>query len=201
MDRIRVLIADDHPLFREGMHGLLDSVAETEVVGEATTGAEAIAQAKALQPDVILMDIKMPGINGIAATREIVAASPHISILMVTMLEDDESVFAAMRAGARGYVLKGANQAEILRAIRAVASGEAIFGPGIAKRVLGYFSAARTTVGPHPQNGTQPCLQHLQQTASGGSGAGGPAGTGSRVGIQRDRRLTWRVTCYITIIG
>jgi len=146
MDRIRVLIADDHPLFREGMHGLLDSVAETEVVGEATTGAEAIAQAKALQPDVILMDIKMPGINGIAATREIVAASPHISILMVTMLEDDESVFAAMRAGARGYVLKGANQAEILRAIRAVASGEAIFGPGIAKRVLGYFSAARTTV-------------------------------------------------------
>ncbi len=146
MDRIRVLIADDHPLFREGMHGLLDSVAETEVVGEATTGAEAIAQAKALQPDVILMDIKMPGINGIAATREIVAASPHISILMVTMLEDDESVFAAMRAGARGYVLKGANQAEILRAIRAVSSGEAIFGPGIAKRVLGFFSAARTTV-------------------------------------------------------
>jgi DNA-binding NarL/FixJ family response regulator len=146
MDRIHVLIADDHPLFREGMHGLLDSVAETEVVGEATTGAEAITQAKALQPDVILMDIKMPGVNGIEATRQIVAASPHISILMVSMLEDDESVFAAMRAGARGYVLKGANQAEILRAIRAVASGEAIFGPGIAKRVLGFFAAARPNV-------------------------------------------------------
>jgi len=119
MDRIRVLIADDHPLFREGLHGLLDSLADTEVVGEATTGAEAIQQAKSLQPDVILM---------------------------VTMLEDDESVFAAMRAGARGYVLKGANQAEILRAIRAVASGEAIFSPGIAQRVLGFFGAARPTI-------------------------------------------------------
>jgi DNA-binding NarL/FixJ family response regulator len=146
MDRICVLIADDHALFREGMHGLLDSVAQTEVVGEATTGAEAITQARTLQPDVILMDIKMPGINGIEATREIVAACPHISILMVTMLEDDESVFAAMRAGARGYVLKGASQAEIMRAIGAVASGEAIFGPGIARRVLGFFAAARPTV-------------------------------------------------------
>jgi len=107
MERLRILIADDHPLFREGMHGLLDSVAETEVVGEATTGAEAIAQAKALQPDVILMDIKMPGINGIEATREIVAASPHISILMVTMLEDDEAVFAAMRGGTRLCAQRG----------------------------------------------------------------------------------------------
>ena len=146
MDRIRVLIADDHPLFREGLHGLLDSVADTEVVGETTTGAEAISEAKALQPDVILMDIKMPDLNGIEATRQIVAVSPHISILMVTMLEDDESIFAAMRAGARGYVLKGANQAEILRAIRAVASGEAIFGPGIARRVLGFFAAARPNI-------------------------------------------------------
>jgi DNA-binding NarL/FixJ family response regulator len=145
MEPIRVLIADDHALFREGLHGLLDSVVDTEVVGEATTGAEAIGQAKALQPDVILMDIKMPDTNGIEATRAIVAASPHISILMITMLEDDESVFAAMRAGARGYVLKGANQAEILRAIRAVASGEAIFGPGIARRVLGFFAAAKPT--------------------------------------------------------
>ena len=146
MDRIRVLIADDHPLFREGLHGLLESLDDTEVVGEATTGTEVIREAKALQPDVILMDIKMPGINGIEATRAIVAASPHVSILMITMLEDDESVFAAMRAGARGYVLKGAGQAEILRAIRAVASGEAIFGPGIAKRVLGFFAAARPSV-------------------------------------------------------
>src|SRR5438309_7442376 len=148
MERLRILIADDHPRFREGLHGLLDSLAETEVVGEATTGAEAIAQAKALQPDVILMDIKMAGINGIEATREIVAASPHISILMVTMLEDDESVFAAMRAGARGYVLKGANQAEILRALRAVSSGEAIFGPNIARRVLGFFTMTKPAAPP-----------------------------------------------------
>ena len=121
------------------MHGLLDSVPDTEVVGEATSGEEAVSQAATLQPDVILMDIKMPGINGIAATREILAASPHIGILMVTMLEDDELVFAAMRAGARGYVLKGANQADILLAIRAVARGEVIFGPGIARRLLGFF--------------------------------------------------------------
>jgi DNA-binding NarL/FixJ family response regulator len=145
MNEIRILIADDHPLFRDGMHGLLDSVPDTEVVGEATSGEEVISQAATLQPDVILMDIKMPSINGIAATREILAASPHIGILMVTMLEDDESVFAAMRAGARGYVLKGANQADILLAVRAVARGEVIFGPGIARRVLGFFS----TVRPH----------------------------------------------------
>ncbi len=143
MSDIRILIADDHPLFRDGMHGLLDSVPDTEVVGEATRGEEAVSQAAAFQPDVILMDIKMPGINGIAATREILAASPHIGILMVTMLEDDESVFAAMRAGARGYVLKGANQADILLAIRAVARGEVIFGPSIAKRLLRFFSTIR----------------------------------------------------------
>jgi DNA-binding NarL/FixJ family response regulator len=143
MNDIRILIADDHPLFRDGMHGLLDSVPDTEVVGEATSGDEAVSQAATLQPDVILMDIKMPGINGIAATREILVASPHIGILMVTMLEDDESVFAAMRAGARGYVLKGANQADILLAIRAVARGEVIFGPGIARRLLRFFSIIR----------------------------------------------------------
>lgn len=143
MSEIRILIADDHPLFRDGMHGLLDSVPDTQVVGEATSGDEAVSQAATLQPDVILMDIKMPGRNGIAATREILAVSPHIGILMVTMLEDDESVFAAMRAGARGYVLKGANQADILLAIRAVARGEVIFGPGIARRLLRFFSTIR----------------------------------------------------------
>jgi len=148
IDKIRILIADDHPLFRDGMHGLLDSVPDTEVVGEATSGEEVIAQAAILQPDVILMDIKMPGINGIAATREILAASPHIGILMVTMLDDDESVFAAMRAGARGYVLKGANQTEILLAIRAVAQGEVIFGPGIARRLLRFFATFKPTALP-----------------------------------------------------
>jgi DNA-binding NarL/FixJ family response regulator len=143
MTAIRVLIADDHPLFRDGMHGLLDSVEDTEVVGEAATGEEAFGLAADVQPDVILMDIKMPGINGIEATREVLSTNPNIGILVVTMLEDDDSVFAAMRAGARGYLLKGAEQAEVLRAIRAVANGEAIFGPGIARRVMGLFSAEK----------------------------------------------------------
>ena len=145
-ERIRVLIADDHPLFRDGMHGLLDSVPDTEVVGEAASGEEAIMLAEALQPDVILMDIKMPGINGLQAMREILHTSPHIHILIVSMLEDDDSVFAAMRAGARGYVPKGSNQAEMLRAIRAVANGAAIFGPGIAQRLIGFCSASRPSV-------------------------------------------------------
>ena len=143
MKPIRVLIADDHPLFRDGMHGLLDSVEDTEVVGEAATGEEAIEFTAELRPDVILMDIKMPGINGIEATREVVSTNPTVGVLVVTMLEDDDSVFAAMRAGARGYLLKGAEQAEVLRAIRAVANGEAIFGPGIARRVMGLFSAEK----------------------------------------------------------
>ncbi len=142
MERIRALIADDHPVFRDGLHGLLDSVADTEVVGEAANGDEAIRLAASLQPDIILMDIKMPGINGLQAMREIVQTSPHIGILVISMLEDDDSIFAAMRAGARGYVPKGASQAELLRAIRAVANGEAIFGPGIAQRLLRFFAPA-----------------------------------------------------------
>ena len=140
MESIRILIADDHPLFRDGLRGLLDSVPDTEVVGEATTGEDVIAHASALQPDVILMDIKMPGVNGIEATRAIIHTSPHIGILVVTMYEDDDFVFSAMRAGARGYLLKGANQAEMLRAIRAVANGEVIFGPAIARRVMSFLS-------------------------------------------------------------
>ena len=147
MSPIRILIADDHPLFRDGMHGLLDSVAETEVVGEAANGEEAVVLANEFRPDVILMDVNMPGMNGIAATREVLARDPHVGILVVTMLEDDDSVFAAMRAGALGYVLKGASQDEVLRAIKAVANGEAIFGPGIARRVMGLFSSPQ----PIPQ--------------------------------------------------
>jgi DNA-binding NarL/FixJ family response regulator len=141
MERIRVLIADDHPLFRDGVRTLLQSVPDTEVVGEAATGEEAIAQAAALQPDVILMDLHMPGQNGIEATRTILRVSPHIGILVLTMFEEDDSVFAAMRAGARGYLLKGADQAEILRAIHAVSYGEAIFSPAIAERLTQYFAA------------------------------------------------------------
>jgi DNA-binding NarL/FixJ family response regulator len=138
---IRVLIADDHPLYRDGMRGLLDSETGTEVVGEASSGEEAIKLAKTLQPDVILMDIKMPGINGIEATREILDTNPQVGILMVTMFEDDDSLFAAMRAGARGYFLKDSTGEAVVHAIRAVAGGEAIFGPGIAKRLINYFSA------------------------------------------------------------
>src|SRR6185503_15043603 len=132
------------PLFRDGMRGLHESVTDTQVAGEAASGEEAIAQARVLQPDVILMDLNMPGaLNGIEATRQIVHDSPRANVLVVTMYEDDESVFAALRAGARGYVLKGASQTETLRAIRGVGNGEAIFGPGIAQRVMRFFSAPR----------------------------------------------------------
>ena len=148
MDPIRVLIADDHVLFRDGLRGLLRTAPETELVGEATTGDEAIALAASLQPDVILMDIQMPGIGGIEATRQIVQASPHITVLVVTMFGDDPSVFAAMRAGARGYLLKGATHAELLRAIEVVSSGEAIFSPTIARRLMEYFASMRLTPAP-----------------------------------------------------
>lgn len=143
METIRVLIADDHPLFRDGLRTLLESVPDMQVIGEAATGDEVLAQATTLQPDVILMDIKMPGTNGIEATRRIQQTSPHIRILMLTMFEDDESVFAAMRAGARGYLLKGAVQEKTLHAIRAVACGEAVFDPTIAKRLMHYFGSTR----------------------------------------------------------
>lgn len=141
MEPIRVVLADDHTLFRDGMRALLTSIPDTELVGEASTGDEAIDRVAQLQPDVLLMDIQMPGTNGIDATRAILRVSPHIGVIMLTMFEDDDSVFAAMRAGARGYILKGANQAEMLRAVRAVAAGEALFGPTIAQRLIAYFSS------------------------------------------------------------
>ncbi len=118
------------------------------MVGEAGTGDEAIALATHLQPDVVLMDLHMPGRNGIEATRRLVGTHPHIGILVLTMYEDDDSVFAAMRAGARGYLLKGAPRAETLRAIRAVASGEAIFSPAIARRLMGFFSSIQPRIQP-----------------------------------------------------
>jgi DNA-binding NarL/FixJ family response regulator len=137
---IRILIADDHPVFRFGLRALLQTEGEMEVVGEAMTGDEAIALAASLQPDVVLMDLNMPGINGIEATRLIAKDHPHMGILVITMFDDD-SVFAAMRAGARGYLLKGAEGEETLRAIRAVAHGESIFSPSIAHRLMNYFSS------------------------------------------------------------
>ncbi len=138
---IRILIADDHPLFRSGLCTLLDSVADTEVVGEAATGEQAVELALALTPDVVVMDINMPGLNGIDATRCILKESKDIHVLVMTMHDDDEAVFAAIRAGARGYQLKGAVQEETLRAIRSVANGEAIFGPEIAHRLQLFLAA------------------------------------------------------------
>ncbi len=140
MDPIRVLVADDHPVFRYGMRAILASEPDTELVGEATSGEEAVELAEKLRPGVILMDLNMPRVNGIEATRRILEKIPDTGILMLTMFEDDDSVFAAMRAGARGYVLKGADGAETIRAIRAVATGEAIFGPTIARRLTQYFA-------------------------------------------------------------
>lgn len=119
MAPVRTLIADDHPLVRSGLRVLLAAAEDVEVVGEAATGEEAVTLAASLQPEVIVMDLRMPGINGIEATRRIVQANPQIRILVVTLFEDDDSVFAALRAGARGYILKDANEVEVLRAIRA----------------------------------------------------------------------------------
>jgi len=146
LDTIRILIADDQQPFREGLRALFHSIPDVEVVGEAATGEEAVTLTEKLQPDVVLMDIKMPGMNGIDATGQILSASPHISIIVLTMFDDDDTVFAALRAGARGYLLKGALKAEMLRAIRAVSSGEAIFGPAIARRLIQYFADVSPTV-------------------------------------------------------
>lgn len=138
---IKVLITDDHVFYREGVRALLSSVYEIEVIGEANNGEEAITQTAEFKPDVILMDLKMPGMNGIDATRKIHEAYPKVGVLVITMFDDDDSVFAAMRAGARGYLLKDADKDEVVRAIIAVERGEAIFSPAIAQRMMQYFSA------------------------------------------------------------
>jgi len=144
----RVVVADDHEAFRAGLRALLETVDDLLVVGEADTGEAALAAVRDLQPDVVLMDINMPGLDGVEATRRIVDMTPHVAVLVLTMHDDDETVFAAVRAGARGYVLKGAQRAELLRAIRAVTAGEAIFGPGVARRLMAYF--ARPAPRPDP---------------------------------------------------
>lgn len=146
MEALRILIADDHPLFRHGIREFLNLAHELEVVGEATSGEEVVTQAEVLQPDVILMDVNMPGVNGLEATRRILHDYPHIRILVVTMFEDDATVFAAMRAGARGYILKDAEKENILRAIQAVANGEAIFSPSIATRLIDFFATQTSTL-------------------------------------------------------
>jgi DNA-binding NarL/FixJ family response regulator len=133
---IRVLVVDDHPLFRDGVSSLLGSVPDTEVVATAADGEAAVREATLTRPDVVLMDLTLPGMPGLEATRRIVRAVPQAAVLVLSMLDDDESVLAAMRAGARGYVPKGAGQEELLAAIRAVATGGAVFGAGVAGRML-----------------------------------------------------------------
>ena len=140
--RLRVLTADDHPTFRAGLRAVLAAAPDLALVGEAGTGADAVALAAELRPDVVVMDVQMPELDGIEATRRLVAAAASVRVLVVTMFEDDATVFRAMRAGARGYVLKGASFDELLRAVRAVGHGEALFGPGVAERLLDWFSSA-----------------------------------------------------------
>ena len=138
---IRVLIADDHAGFRAGLGALLATERGLEVVGEARDGAEAVAQTMRLQPDVVLMDLGMPEVDGVTATRRILETSPHVAVLVLTMAADDDAVFDALRAGARGYLLKGADRSELVRAIHSVAAGEAIFGPDVARRLMQHFAS------------------------------------------------------------
>jgi len=140
MTATRVLVADDHPTFRRGMGALLASLPAFELVGEAADGKAAIALVDQLCPDVVVMDLNMPSVNGVEATRQIVAAHPQVAVLVLTMLDEDESVFAAMRAGARGYVVKGADTEDVVRALESVARGDAVFGPAVASRVLSYLT-------------------------------------------------------------
>lgn len=145
---VRVVVADDHPVFRGGLRALLATVPETEVVGEAGTGAEAVEVVLAAQPDVAVLDLHMPQLDGIEATRRIAEQAPDTGVLVLTMFDDDDSVFAAMRAGARGYLVKGADPPDVVRAVLAVARGDAIFGPAVARRLIDYFSASRQAQTP-----------------------------------------------------
>ena len=153
MEPLRILVVDDNDDFRSGVEALLSATPSMELAASATNGADAVAIALEQQPDVVLMDLHMPELNGIEATERIVTSSPHIRVLVLTMMEDDESVFAAVRAGARGYLLKGARRAEIVRAIEAVGAGEVIFGPAVAERVTSYFRRvqAKPTAHAFPQ--------------------------------------------------
>ncbi|MBO4240931.1 response regulator [Pseudonocardia alni] len=155
---VRVLLADDHPVYREGLAALLASVPGIEVVGTAADGARAVAMAADTAPDVVVMDVRMPDLDGIAATREITTAAPSTGVVVLTMSEEDETVFAAMRAGARGYLLKGANQAEIVRAVTGVARGDVVFGPAMARRIVDFLAAP-------PEPGTAPPTVFPELTA------------------------------------
>lgn len=144
-DPTRVVLVDDHPVYRDGLSMLLESIDEVEVVGVADDGTTALDVVEQADPDVVVMDVQMPGLDGIAATRELTARHPHLAVVVLTMSEDDETVFSAMRAGARGYLVKGSSQHEIVRAIRSVDSGELVFGAAVAQRVAAYFSGRAPT--------------------------------------------------------
>lgn len=145
LEDVRVLLVDDHPMFLEGLRLVLSSQPGIAVVGAVVSGDQAVTDALDLQPDVVVMDLNLPGLRGIEATRQIVTTSPHIGVLVLTMFDDDDSVFAAMRAGARGYLLKGAAQTQVMRAIQAVAAGEVIFGPLVARHMQRFFATPPVT--------------------------------------------------------
>lgn len=147
-EHIRILIVDDHAPFRMGLSALLSASDEFAIVGEVADGAEVVSAIEQLQPDLVLMDLNMPGMSGIEATRATVSSAPHIGVVVLTMFDDDDSVFAALQAGARGYLLKGASKVEIHQAIRTVAAGQAVFGPAIARRLQQYFAQPRPAAGP-----------------------------------------------------
>lgn len=142
-DRLRILVADDHVLFRQGLMALVEAEPGLELAGEVATGEAAVEAALRLQPDVVLMDIRLPGISGVGAARLITTASPHVAVLILTMFDDDHLVLASMRAGARGFLLKDAGRDDVVRAIRAAGNGEAIFSPAIARRFIEYFGVLR----------------------------------------------------------
>jgi DNA-binding NarL/FixJ family response regulator len=147
----RVVVADDHPIVREGLRAVLGALADFELVGTAASGDEVVRVVRATQPDVVVMDLHMPNLDGVQATRHILATQPDVTVLVLTMYDDDEMLMAALRAGARGYVLKGASHSDIARALRSVGAGEAVFGSGIANQVLARLSGRVTPTNPFPQ--------------------------------------------------
>jgi DNA-binding NarL/FixJ family response regulator len=148
---VRVLVVDDHPIFRDGLRTALDGEPAVEIVGDADSGEQALAAVASLRPDVVLMDLNMPGMSGIEATRALRAGHPEVRVLVLTMQADDESVFAAVRAGAAGYLIKGANRQEVLHAVAAVAEGGAVFGPTVAARILTHFAGGGGRRAPFPE--------------------------------------------------
>jgi DNA-binding NarL/FixJ family response regulator len=190
IDPIRVVVADDHPVVRDGLRALIEASPGIELVGEATNGDEAVEMARRLRPDVVLMDLAMPGRNGIEATREIASDGAAVAVLILTMFADDESIFAAMRAGARGYLLKDAGHEEMRRAIAGVGRGEAIFGAGVAQRMVGFFARARELgVQPFPEL-TDREREVLEEIAQGSSNAAIAARLGLSVKTVRNHVST-----------